>query len=260
MKRPYNKAEVDKIDVTPDEEREFAEGVRRVGKALTKARIPSTLEWATVLLSTAARTLHVTGMPREMFRDMVEASYEHSVQTVPKKHQPLPPVPTLAQLGPMRRRLVNALLDAKIDLQIADTPCWMVALAGDVCAEYGATVPEYLGFADALFTEAEEAPGVDGAPARGTGVTPTFFYWLKQALLLGGTVCSFAAFWWAGLALRIAAGLCFVFALIVQQIEQAQRHQAELERLYALLRDAEKRATEAEVALSWLRRAREVHG
>ncbi len=149
--------ELEQIEVTPEDEQEYLAGLNKVRHALQRARIPGTLDWATVLLSTAARVLHVRGMPRASFQHCCRTFYAYNLTVAVAVIGLLPPVPTAAQLGPMRNRLVGALLKAKIDLHASDTPMHMLSVGGCVFADYGVTMDQFLLFADAMYQEAEVA-------------------------------------------------------------------------------------------------------
>jgi hypothetical protein len=141
MKTP-TREELDAIPVSDEEEREYLHKRAQIRLALYLADIPSTLEWALVMVDAATQVLVIQGMPRGFYLELATSQFAHSAS---KPRRPRPPsAAALAGLRSTDVKRVQQLFDAlrahKLDVagDSAVAP-HLIGLAADVLADNAVT-------------------------------------------------------------------------------------------------------------------------
>lgn len=159
MRMPTDE-ELAKIEVTEEDEREFEALRVAIAKALAKARIPVSVDWAFVMLVWVATASSLQGITRPFLLQMVADAYaQHGEPARRTASVRLPPKFSLddkLQIGPRINRLVGALEAAKIELVEPGTLLGMLCIAGQVFGRMGIAEHLFLEGAGLAYDLADE--------------------------------------------------------------------------------------------------------
>jgi len=158
-KPPPTREELDAIPVSDNDVKEYLAGLARIEKALQKARIPASLEWAFVIMNAAAQALVILGISRELFEMFADASFGGALGRLSKPGKLPSEMPDLgkleANLAARVSRLFGALNAARIDLADPDTCPLLLGVAAAEFARNALPLEMFVTGCDAAYTDAE---------------------------------------------------------------------------------------------------------